>query len=62
MSDKVRGLADRIAKTLHIPAGLALFLAIILVPKIVAVGMLIWSMVVWVNLKRRDGNDGISDK
>ena len=62
MSDKVRGLADRIAKTLHIPAGLALFLAIILVPKIVAAGMLIWSGVVWVNLKRRDKPDDMDHR
>lgn len=54
MRKRVRGLADRIAKTLHIPAGLALFLAIILVPKIVALGILIYTAVVWVNLKRQD--------
>ena len=57
MRKRVRGLADRIAKTLHIPAGLALFLAIILVPKIVAVGVLIWSVVAWVNLRRSDENE-----
>ena len=48
--ERVRQLTRWISRRFHIPAGLALVLAIILVPKLIGAGILVYSTVVWIKL------------
>ena len=50
MLERVRQLTRWISRRFHIPAGLALVLAIILVPKLIGTGILVYSTVVWTRL------------
>jgi len=50
MIERVRKLQAWISRRLGIPAGLALLIAIILVPKLIGAGILVYSTVVWVKL------------
>ena len=51
MLERVRQLTRWISRRFHIPAGLALVLAIILVPKLIGAGILVYSTVVWIRLR-----------
>ena len=53
MLERVRQLTRWISRRFHIPAGLALVLAIILVPKLIGAGILVYSTVVWIKLYMR---------
>jgi len=50
MIERARQLTRWISRRFHIPAGLALVLAIILVPKLIGAGILVYSTVVWIRL------------
>ena len=49
---KVMQLAGVISRYLHVPVGVAVFLAVIVVPKVLAVMMIVWYAVVLISARR----------
>ena len=50
MIERVRKLQAWISRRLGIPAGLALLIAVLLIPKLVGAAVLVYSTVVWIKL------------
>lgn len=57
MSSRISRVAGWLAAKLHVPAGLAVILAVLLLPKVLAVVTLVWFAVGWLAARRLD-NDG----
>ena len=50
MIERVRKLQTWISRRLGVGAGLALLISIVLVPKLIGAGILVYSTVVWIKL------------
>ena len=54
MTDRVNKLAGAISRYLHVPVGVAVVIAVILVPKVIAITMIVWYIVGLISARRLD--------
>ena len=59
MRDRVIKLAEDIAKNLHVPVGVAVILAVIVMPKVLAIIALLWYAIGLISARRVDHESGM---